>query len=67
MLGIITVLDLDLKLHVIFQRTSYGRFSVKHKGPVTWNNLLMQLREVISLYTFKQELRWFIQYQHYPS
>ena len=54
------------KLHVNFQRTNYGRFSVKHKGSETWNNLPILLKEIKAPHTFKREVKKFILNQPNP-
>ena len=47
-----TTLDL-LRNYMSTQRTNYGKFSVKHEGSETWNNLPILLKQIKAPHTFK--------------
>ena len=44
-------------LRSIPARTNSRRFSIKHAGPVIWNNLPSSIRDANSYYSFKTQLR----------
>ncbi len=48
------------KFHMKFKRTNYGRFSIKHKGPMIWNTLPDVLKNIRSLQMFRKKLKTFV-------
>jgi len=49
-----------------FTRTNYGRFSIKHKGPMIWNTLpdVLHVKNIKSLQMFRKEFKTFVRNQN---
>ena len=45
-------------------RTNYGRFSIKYKGPMTWNTLPDVLKNIKSQHMFRKEFKTFMLHQN---
>ena len=49
-------------IHIDYQRTNYGKFSVKYRGAKLWNNLPENLRNQKSFGRFKKMIKKNMQY-----
>ena len=44
------------KIHIDFERTNYGKFSLHYRGAIIWNSLPNDLKESKSSNAFKKAL-----------
>ena len=51
----------DSKIHIDFERTNYGKFSLHYRGPIIWNSLPNDLKELKSSNAFKKALHTHVQ------
>ena len=49
------------KIHIDFERTNYGKFSLHYRGPIIWNSLPNDLKELKSSNAFKKALHTHVQ------
>ena len=49
------------QIHIEFNRTNYGKFSMRYRGAIVWNSLPSEIRKINSYNLFKKSLKLYVQ------
>ena len=49
------------EIHIEFNRTNYGKFSMRYRGAIVWNSLPSEIRKINSCNLFKKSLKLYVQ------
>ena len=49
------------QIHIEFNRTNYGKFSMRYRGAIVWNSLLSEIRNINSYSLFKKSSKLYVQ------
>ena len=49
------------RIHIEFNRTNYGKFSIRYRGAVVWNSPPSEIRNINFYNLFKKKLKLYVQ------
>ena len=49
------------QIHIEFNRTNYGKFSIRYRGAIVWNSLPSEIRNINFYNLFKKSLKLYVQ------